>query len=205
MSEAFHNRFPTYDVLDKWNSPSWNDQTRAVVKKRLNEIPIRRFFTETEWKVLTSICNRLIPQPDRANRPVPIVPFIDEKLFENRGDGYRYEGMPPMREAWRRGIAAIDDEARLRWGHGFRELPHNQQDAVLRAIQHNDTRSPAWQGLPPKRFFSSLLLREVASVYYAHPAAWNEIGFGGPASPRGYVRLGSDRRDPWEAEERYAR
>jgi Gluconate 2-dehydrogenase subunit 3 len=74
----------------------------------------------------------------------------------------------------------------------------------LRAIQHNDARSPSWQGLPPKQFFSSLLLRAAISIYYAHPAAWNEIGFGGPASPRGYVRLGFDRRDPWEAEERHA-
>ena len=38
-------------------------------------------------------------------------------------------------------------------------------------------------------------------AYYAHPTAWNEIGFGGPASPRGYVRMGFDRRDPWEAAE----
>jgi hypothetical protein len=86
---------------------------------------------------------------------------------------------------------------------GFRELPINQQDAVLRAIQHNDVRSASWQGLPAKLFFSSVLLREVVSVYYAHPAAWSEIGFGGPASPRGYVRLGFDRRDPWEALERH--
>ena len=28
-----------------------------------------------------------------------------------------------------------------------------------------------------------------------------EIGFGGPASPRGYVRMNFDRRDPWEAVE----
>ena len=100
------------------------------------------------------------------------------------------------------GLEAIDKEARARWGGGFRELPHNQQDAVLRAVQHGDARSSAWRGLSPRRFFSSLLLREVVSVYYAHPAAWNEIGFGGPASPRGYVRLGFDRRDSWEAEEK---
>jgi hypothetical protein len=45
------------------------------------------------------------------------------------------------------------------------------------------------------------LLKTLVSIYYAHPEAWNEIGFGGPASPRGYARLGMDRRDPWEAEE----
>lgn len=203
MSEAFQRRFPTYDVLDKWDTPSWNEQTRAVLRRRLTELPHRRFFSETEWRILSAVCDRIIPQADRLEAPVPIVPFIDEKLFKNRGDGYRYAGMPQMREAWRQGVNAIDEEARTRWGAEFAGLPPNQQDAVLRAIQHGDTLSAVWESLPAKRFFVSLLLREVASVYYAHPAAWSEIGFGGPASPRGYVRLGFDRRDPWEAEERH--
>jgi hypothetical protein len=203
MNEVFHNPFPTYDVRDKWDTPSWNEQTRAVIARRLDQVPERRFFSQAEWDILSAVCDRLIPQPDRPDQPVPIVPFIDRKLEQNQGNGYRFDGMPPMREAWRQGLKAIDDEARARWGGGFRDLPHNQQEAVLRAIQHDDTRSTAWQGLAPKRFFLNLLLREVASVYYAHPAAWNEIGFGGPASPRGYVRLGFDRRDPWEAEERH--
>lgn len=201
MSETFHRAFPTYDVLDKWTSPSWNDKTREVVGKRLKQVPDRRFFSEAEWGTLIAVCNRLIPQPDRPDAPVPIVPFIDQKLFENRGDGYRHAAMPPQGEAWRRGVAAIDDEARVRWHRGFRELAHNQQDAVLRAIQHGDVLSQAWRDLPPQRFFISLLLNEVVGIYYAHPAAWSEIGFGGPASPRGYVRLGFDRRDSWEARE----
>ena len=89
MSRGFRSPFPTYNVLDKWDTPSWNDQTRAVVRKRLEEVPPRRFFDETEWEMLGAICDRLIPQPDRPNDPVPIVPFIDEKLHDNRGDGYR--------------------------------------------------------------------------------------------------------------------
>src|SRR5581483_8426073 len=133
----------------------------------------------------------------------PIVPFIDKKLHENEGDGFRYEKMPPMREAWRRGIAAIEAECQERHGLGFRDLPDNLKDAVLRAIQHGDVRSDRWRDLPAKSFFDGMLLKEVAVIYYAHPAAWSEIGFGGPASPRGYVRLGFDRRDPWEAEERH--
>lgn len=203
MSEKFRRRFPGYDVLEKWNSPSWNEQTRAVVARRLQQVPPRRFLDESEWAILEAICDRLIPQPERGDSPVPIVPFIDEKLHKNQGNGYRYEGMPAMREAWRRGIRAVDAEAQARWGRGFAALPANQQDAVLRAVQHGDMLSTAWEGLPPRRFFTSTLLHEVTSVYYAHPAAWSEIGFGGPASPRGYVRLGFDRRDPWEAEERH--
>ncbi|HTV88911.1 MAG TPA: gluconate 2-dehydrogenase subunit 3 family protein [Stellaceae bacterium] len=205
MSERFQSRFPSYDVLDKRHSPSWNEQTRAVIDRRLHQIPERQFFTEREWAILHAVCARLIPQPDRPQNAVPIVPFIDERLHRNIGSGYRYEEMPPQRKAWRQGIAAIDDEAHLRWRSGFCGLPANQQDATLRAIQHGDVRSPEWAGLPARRFFKSVLLREAVSVYYAHPAAWSEIGFGGPAAPRGYVRLASDRRDPWEAEERYER
>jgi hypothetical protein len=205
MRERFHNRFPTYNVLDKSDTPSWNEATRAVIDKRLNQVPDRRFFTETEWDILKAVCDRLIPQPDRPHNPVPIVPFIDERLHENIGNGYRYEDVPPQRQAWRQGIQAIDEEARARWGSGFCDLPVNQQDAVLRAIQHGDVGASAWQGLPPRRFFKSVLLHEAVGVYYAHPFAWNEIGFGGPASPRGYVRLGSNRRDPWEAVEDYER
>jgi hypothetical protein len=201
MTEIFRSPFPGYDVLQKWDSPSWNDQTREIVGKRLRQVPDRRFFSEAEWDILAAVCDRLVPQPDRPEAPVPIVPFIDEKLFKNRGDGYRYQELPPQRDAWRQGIAAIDDEARSRWHRGFRDLPDNQKDAVLRAIQHGDVRGAAWEGLPPKRFFTSVLLHEIVGVYYAHPAAWSEIGFGGPAAPRGYVRLGFDRRDSWEAEE----
>ncbi len=203
MSERFGRRYPGYDVLDKWHSPSWNEQTRKIVAERLEKVPPRRFLSETEWRVLEAVCDRLMPQPDRPEAPVPIVPFIDKKLQENQGDGFRYDGMPPMREAWRRGIAAIDAESRARHGRGFRELPDDLKDAALRAIQRGEVRSGSWRGLSPKTFFSSLLLRQVATIYYAHPAAWSEIGFGGPASPRGYVRLGFDRRDPWEAEERH--
>ncbi len=53
----------------------------------------------------------------------------------------------------------------------------------------------------PGGFFKHHLLKQVVAIYYSHPAAWSEIGFGGPASPRGYARLGPDERDPWEAEE----
>ena len=42
-------------------------------------------------------------------------------------------------------------------------------------------------------------MRGVLGAFYSHPWAWNEIGFGGPAYPRGYVRLGAGQREHWEA------
>ena len=37
--------------------------------------------------------------------------------------------------------------------------------------------------MPCKLFFEQRVLQDIPSAYYAHPVAWNEIGFGGPASP----------------------
>ncbi len=33
-------------------------------------------------------------------------------------------------------------------------------------------------------------MRVILEAFYSHPWAWNEIGFGGPAYPQGYMRLG---------------
>jgi hypothetical protein len=196
----FHTPYLTYDVLDKWDSPSWNDQTRTVVRKRLEEVPPRRFLTKEQWDLLEAIAGRLIPQPDREE-PVPIVPWIDDMLHHNRGPGYRYADMPPMREAWKRGLDAIAAEARDRQGKSFEQLSPDEQDELLTDVQHDRVESRFWRDLPAGGFFLHHLLKEVVAVYYGHPAAWSEIGFGGPASPRGYARLGPDERDPWEAKE----
>ena len=190
-----------YDVLAKWNTPSWDDQTREVIRKRLVEIPERRFFTQAEWHTLESICARLVPQPERPN-PIPIVPWIDERLHHDRRDGFRYDDMPPPREAWRLGLEGIDEESRRQFGTEFRSLLDTSQDTVLRTIQAGEVHGGAWIRVPARRFFTTVLLKEVVGEYYAHPAAWSEVGFGGPASPRGYVRLGLNQRDPWEAPER---
>jgi hypothetical protein len=195
---SFRTPYAGYDVLAKWDSPSWDEQTRAVLEKRLTQVPPRRFFSETEWRTLEFICARLIPQPDRST-PIPIVPWIDEKLHHNWRDGFRYEDMPPLREAWRLGLEGIEAESQRRFGADFTSLAEASQDAVLRAVQSGAVEGGVWARLPPQRFFSTVLLKEVVGEYYAHPAAWSEVGFGGPASPRGYVRLGENQRDPWEA------
>ena len=45
----------------------------------------------------------------------------------------------------------------------------------------------------------------VLSAFYSHPWAWNEIGFGGPAYPRGYAAFGSpglgEEAEAWEGRE----
>ncbi|MDQ2805134.1 MAG: gluconate 2-dehydrogenase subunit 3 family protein [Pseudomonadota bacterium] len=194
------DRYPGYDVLRKRNSMSWNDATRRVVDQRLAVPREPRFFTEAEWQTLNAVCDRIVPQP-KDRPPVPTASYVDEKLRLGNGDGYRHAAMPNQGEAWRRGLAALDEEARRRHGDRFHAISPAEQDALLRQVQEGEFEGGAWGDMPCKMFFSERIIHDVGSAYYSHPTAWNELGYPGPASPRGFVRMDFDRRDPWEAVE----
>lgn len=204
---AFRTPYPNYDVLDKWDSASFDHPTRKVVADRLTNVPRRQFFTEAEYALLRAVIDTVLPQPERSEEErIAVEAWLDEKLQQDAGDGTRQADLPPQRRMWRIGLQAVDAEARQRYGRDFRELDEEARYDVLEAIDEGkvDASAAHWAGLPPKRFFRHVLLKQAVKIYYAHPLAWNEMGFGGPASPRGYVRLGPDRRDPWEAEEERA-
>lgn len=192
------NRYPGYDVLDKRLTSSWNDATRAVIDRRLAIPREARFFTAIEWACLFAVCARILPQP--PDRPaVPLAAFVDEKMATNKMDGYRYAGLPDQGTAWRIGLTALDAEAISAHQENFSRIIAAEQDALLRRMQRGELNASSWSGMPCALFFKHRLLPDITHAYYAHPTAWSEIGFGGPASPRGYVRMGLNRRDPWEA------
>jgi hypothetical protein len=196
--------YPGYDVLAKRDTPSWNAQTREVVDKRLAiGRGAHRFFTDDEWPTLCAICDRIVPQP--AERPgyIPVAALLDAKMHGGAQDGYRDPHLPKMQAAWRRGITALDMEARERYGARLHELACAEQDELLHAAERGELKSAGWGGMPPDTFFHRRVLSDIVSAYYSHPTAWNEIGWGGPASPRGYVRMDFNRRDAWEAAEAY--
>ncbi len=187
-------------MLSKRAGLSWNDETRRAVDARLAIPREPRFFDAREWSALGAVCDRILPQPsDRP--PVPLAAFVDHKMATNSLDGYRHAELPEQRTAWKRGLAALDAEAEARHGKPFHLLSHPEQDSLLREMENGALHDPAWDGMPAKSFFKNRILPDILGAYYAHPTAWSEIGYGGPASPRGYVRMGLDRRDPWEAAE----
>ncbi len=191
-------RYPGYDVADKRSTPSWNDATRDALDKRLAVHAGPRFLDAASFATLQALCDRILPQEDRAS-PVPLAAYVDEKLWLDKRAGFRNARMPPLREAWTRGLAALEAEAQGAYGRGFATLDPSSQDALIGKMAAGELHDDAWGDMPCTLFFTDRVMAEVPRAYYAHPAAWNEIGFGGPASPRGYVRLDFDKRDPWEA------
>jgi hypothetical protein len=198
--------YPDFDVTraDKLDL-DWDEKTTDLIGRRLRDVPGFRFFDPGEVRLLEAVCDRLLPQDDRPPEwRIPVPPWIDDRLARGESEGYRYDEMPDDGTAYRLGLVAVDRTAAALHGAGFPDLPAADQDDVLAAL--GDGRAPAdcWPDLPAERFFR-LVLNDVLSYYYAHPDVWAEIGFNGPASPRGHLRLDLDRRDPWEAAERRPR
>lgn len=139
------------------------------------------------------LCDRLLGPRDDGR--IPVAAMIDARLAEAQTDGWRYEGMPEDGRAWRDTLAALDDDARGRHGHGFVHCAGKEQDALIQAVQNLG--SDDWHGMPAARIWS-LWTRYACTAFYAHPDAWTEMGFPGPAYPRGYKNIGVDRREPFE-------
>lgn len=181
----------------------WDEATRKLVLKRMSEdLPIR-FFTPDEARTMGAVADRILPQEDRSpSRRIPILPGIDDRLFHNRIDGYRYDDMPPDQDAYRIAAKAFAEMAETVHGRPFDELDTLEQEKLIQTV-HSETPAAAeetWKGVNLKRFWS-LLVSDCCGVYYAHPWAWDEVGFGGPAYPRGYMRLEEGQPEPWEVDE----
>ena len=196
-------RYPGYDVLDKRDTPSWDETTRAVIATRLAPPLEPRFFNAVEWLAVNALCACVVPQAN-AQPAVPLAALLDGRIYGSGGDGYRDARLPPMRDAWRVGLAALDAESRARHELAFASLARDQQNALLEQMQRGELNSAAWRDMPAELFFKERVLHDICGLYYSHPHAWSEIGFGGPANPRGYVRMYFDRRDPWEPAEAHA-
>ncbi len=194
--------YPGFDVAseDKW-AFDWDEKTRKLVLDRVSSVPEYRFFSPYQVSILEALCALAIPQDDRpTHERVPIAPWIDSRLFEGKGDGYRYEDMPGDREAYGQGLSGFDQSARILHDTSFVELDGEQQREIMQRVCEGKAPGDVWEKLPPQRFFRRFM-SDVVSNYYAHPVAWTEMGFNGPSSPRGHIRLGLGKRDPWEAEE----
>lgn len=193
--------YPGYNVLDQRGH--WDAATREVILDRIHNVPSIRYFTLQEVNILQAVCDRVLPQDDRPpESQIPIVPWIDQRCHLRIIDGTRYEDMPSDEVAWRWGLEGIDQCAWELHGQHFVDLKEEDQDEVLRRIMNGDPLGEVWQRMPAQRFWQAILMRHITGPYYAHPTAWNEIGFGGPAYPRGYVALNADRREPWEVDEK---
>lgn len=190
-------RFDGYDVLGQ--AGHWDGVTREVVERRLGEPGRLRFFDDDAAAVAEPLLDLLLGQHGEPR--VPLLAHVDARLADDSTDGWHHADLPRDGQAWLETLEHVDDDCRARFGNGFGDASTEQRMAVLQGVQ--DRAGDDWHGLPTKHVWE-LWVRYACAAFYAHPWAWNEIGFGGPAYPRGYKNVGVDKREPWERPQRDA-
>ena len=193
VTPQMHGRYPDFNVLEQ--AHHWDEATRRVVLERVEHVPPIRFFTRDQATTLRAFCDRVMAQ-DREPK-IPVLNMIDAKLLAGKLEGYRYAELPDDGDTWRQVAAGLDAAAVQHGAADFAGASHEIQDAVVQAFSDGSLHGKVWEQLPPRRAWS-VVMRDVLAAFYSHPWSWNEIGFGGPAYPRGYARLGAGQRESWE-------
>jgi hypothetical protein len=188
-------RYPDYDVMAAQDG--WDEVTASVVAERLAPPGPLRFFTPEEEPALRAFCDATTAQD--AEPRIPVAEMVDAKLADGKLDGFRYDDMPVDPETWRLVLRGLDEQARARGADGFAALDGPGRDAIIEGLAHGDLTGGAWDRLNVTRAWA-VCMRAILASFYSHPWAWNEIGFGGPAYPRGFMRLGqgADGLEPFE-------
>ena len=189
-------RYPEYDVLE--SADTWDQATKKVVLARLEPHGPLQFFDAAQEPVLRAFCDTVMAQ-DKEPR-VPVAEFVDDKLAAGRLDGYQYEDMPDDGQTWQIVLAGLDHTAAERSAAdgGFAAASLSTREAIIDDLANGALSGGPWDQVNVSRAWS-VCMRAILAGFYSHPWAWNEIGFGGPAYPRGFMRLGpTSTTEPFE-------
>jgi hypothetical protein len=191
-------RFPGFDAAGQ--ARHWDPVTAGVVLSRLRIRHELGFFTPDEEATATALCDQLLGQAGDAPDRIPVVVLIDARLAKGETDGWRYADLPEDAQAWRDTLRYLDEDAQSKYGSPFARCAAEDQRTLIQAVQNSaglGGGSNDWHGLNAVRVWS-LWTRYACTAFYSHPTVWDEIGFSGPAYPRGYKNLGVDSREPFE-------
>jgi hypothetical protein len=187
------SRFPGFDPLSQVRH--WDPVTADAILARVQAAPAVKFFTADEEPCARALLNLLTGQGENDERAVPVLEMVDARLAAGETDGWRYADMPEDGQAWRDTLALLDVDAHQLSGGAFADAPPTDQARLIQAVQ--DLKTGNWHGLPAAHVWS-LWTRYACTAFYAHPFAWAEIGFPGPAYPRGYKNAGVGKLEPFE-------
>ncbi|WP_028548956.1 gluconate 2-dehydrogenase subunit 3 family protein [Paenibacillus sp. UNC451MF] len=193
------SRYPTYDIMSAQHE--WDQNTRSIVNERLHTGGDYLFLSVLEAEMLRTWCS-LLMDDERGE----IMQFVIEHIDRTLSSGIESErklNSPRAALLLRAGLEALDDSCQLLYTERFFHLESERQLQIMTSISDEDALPhEVWKHVPQKVFFQKLLSL-TTEAYYSHPRVWSEIGYGGPAYPRGYVRMHPGQLDPWEAKPKY--
>jgi hypothetical protein len=199
VTESNEGHYPNFNVMDQKNH--WDAHTREVVEKRLHvkqqEHP--RALTKEQSYALFELCTVLLD--DKRQSVISfVVHHFDKKLKSDIGEAQRKKGVPEEATLIRDGLTLLDDACIQRYHTKFAEIVNEEtKKQVVLDLMAGTLMMQSKETSVPTKDFIKKILNEAVSAYYSHPVIWSEIGYAGPAYPRGYVRTEMGLTDPWEA------
>jgi hypothetical protein len=200
VTPQMHGRYPDYDVLEQ--AGHWDEVTRELVLGRVHRVPATRFFTASEAATLGALCDTVMAQDD--NPRIPVLAMVDDMLYQGRLEGYQYADLPDDGETWRRVASGLDEQAARFESTSYALLSPDQQRRICGELADGSISGGVFDELPAGNAWK-VVSQGIVTAFYSHPWAWNEIGFAGPAYPRGFARLGVGMSEAWEGREAYER
>lgn len=188
--------YPGFDVTKE--QFEWDPHTRQVVMGRLQYQRTYSWLTEAEVVVVQAIAETLV-----ADDREPILRFmvhhLDGQMTGDIGESQREQGVPTASQLVRQALTNLDRAATVKVQRRLLSLQPAEREALLRQMERGAIDwLPDWDTTQQQAAFSKLATTLV-KAYYAHPTIWSEIGYAGPAYPRGYLRSEFGLTDPWEA------
>ena len=116
-----------------------------------------RALTLEQARTLEAVCEQIVPADrDPGARQAGVVHFIDLQL-----NGFHHS----YREAYRIGLAGLDETARKLDVAAFADLPWEKQTAVLQALERGELRGEAWKRVAPRQFFEMVVAHTMQGFY----------------------------------------
>lgn len=180
--------FPVQTIRELLESDFVTEPTRRVLSERFDFDQTRapQFFDRQEFDTLKAICDALAP-----SKIVPcdfVAGEIDKRLFENKGNGWRYDEMPPDGDAYRIALPIFDRLARRYFADDFAAVTNEQRIEIVRKMRDGD--DDKISGEVPTRFSTARFFEEIfaefVELFYSHPLVLEEIGYIGFADAKGW-------------------
>ncbi len=191
--------YPHFDVLRQ--QEEWDRHTREVVLDRI--LPARdcKWLQEHEVELLKVLAEQIV-HDGREETLKFVVQHFDAEMASDIGEAQRKEGIPKGKELVRNGFRDLEKAAKEMHYRTILQLQPGERSGLLKQLEAGQLQlEHGWSDKHQKAFFQKLLTTVVAA-YYSHPTVWSEIGYAGPAYPRGYYRTEYGLTDPWEAKRR---
>ncbi len=194
-----HGHYPGFDVTVE--ADHWDPHTRDIVDRRLQVQSLQacQYLSAHEADTLMQLCGVLLD-----DWRVPVLAFVvhhfDTTLQAGIGESQRKVGVPSDAVLIREGLSLMDQLCSQRYNVPFASIEEDSRRKVVQALIDGQVQLTNGNGasFPTADFMNKIWIDAVAA-YYSHPAVWSEIGYAGPAYPRGYVRSELGLTDPWEA------